>query len=80
MNRTQKVRLDIIVDFLTIVWFLLSAITWFNYKSNVANIEFVNRLVVVFLYFVCRVGLIKNTKSIELSFLLVLTLSQKVCK
>lgn len=72
MNRTQKVRLDVIVDFLTIVWFLLSAITWFNYKSNVANIEFVNRLVVVFLYFVCRVGLIKNTKSIELTFLLVL--------
>lgn len=74
MNGSKKLRLEIIVDCLSIIWCSLSLITWFFNRSIVADIELFNRLLVICSYFFYRILLTKYYKRASLILLTIVLL------
>ena len=69
MKTIKDLKLESIIDYLLIIWFVLSVIAWSNNKTNVADMELSNRLLVVILYYLGRFVLIKHHKFFDLVLL-----------
>ena len=74
MTRIINIRLERIADVLLILWGIISLIVWFSNKSNIADIELLNRLLVVGVYFLFRLILTNYLQRASLVVLAIVVL------
>lgn len=74
MTRIINIRLERFADVLLILWGIISLIVWFSNKSNIADIELLNRLLVVGVYFLFRLILTNYLQRASLVVLAIVVL------